>query len=226
VLPILVQHQAQARLRAQDKSVRQTTQQLASRQAENKRLTDLAADSSLTQEQLNDLRKLQAEISPLRQQAKEVAHLQQENRQLRSKTGQDEPKTPVQIKEEATAKLTYGKNWMIAFYQFANKYQGRFPTDFGQAAEFAPDKLRNQSDVTTNQLEIVFQGSPSSLSRPQDTIVLREREAWDAGATSHAGKWAKIYVFADGHSEIHHEQENNFDDYEKTHMVLPPAGNP
>jgi hypothetical protein len=28
-----------------------------------------------------------------------------------------------------------------------------------------------------------------------------------------------VYSFADGHSEIHSELENNFDDYEQKHII-------
>jgi len=227
VLPLVIQHQAQAKLREGDESSRQRAEQLALLRAENERLSDQAANSSLSQEQMNDLQKLRAEVGPLRQQANEVAQLQRENRQLKAKTGQDKPKTPMQLKEEALAKLSYGKNWIVGFYQYAEKHQGQFPTNFDQAAGFVPDQVRSQSDVTTDQFEIVFQGSPSALKKPQDIIVLREKEAQNAGETSHPpGQWMKTYVFADGHSEIHHEPSNTFDDYENAHMISASAGNP
>ena len=224
VAPFIVRYQAQAKLRENDDVLQKQSRLLASTQAEYERLSALAANSELSQEQLNDLHKLRGAVGPLRQQANEVAQLQKENRQLRAKTGQDKPKTALQKKEEAVAKLNYGKNWAIAFYQFAAAHRGQFPTNFEQAAAFAPDKLRNQSHMTADQFEIVFQGSPSSLSKPQDVIVLREKEPWNAGASSHPqGKWAKIYTFAEGHSEIHHESSNNFDDYEKAYVISPPT---
>jgi hypothetical protein len=224
VVPLLVQHQAQARMRDGDETLRRQAAQLAAQKTENDRLSNLAANSSLSKEQLNDLQKLRAEVGPLRQQADEVAQLQQENRQLKAKMGQDRPKTPLQLKEEAVAKMSYGKNWIIGFYQYAEKHNGQFPTNFEEAAAFVPDNAKNQSKVTSDQFEIVFQGSPSSLQKPQDIIVLREKEAQNAGGSSHPpGQWAKIYTFADGHSAVHLELSNNFDDYEKAHMISPPA---
>jgi len=224
VVPLLVQYQAQARLSDGDETLRGQAAQLAAQKTENDRLSNLAANSSLSKEQIADLQKLRAEVGPLRQQAHEVAQLQQENRQLRAKTGQDKPKTPLQIKEEALAKLNYGKNWVIGSYQYAAKHDGQFPTKFEDAAAFMPDQVKKQSAVTPDQFEIVFQGSLSSLKNPQDIIVLREKEAQSAGESSHPpGQWMKVYTFADGHSELHHEPSNNFDDYEKAHMISSPA---
>lgn len=220
--PLIIQHQAQAKLRENDALLQKQSQQLASIQADRDRLSKQAANCTLSQEQLNDLQKLRAEIGPLRAQAKEVVQLQEENRQLKSRT--DKPKTPLQMKEEAMAKMSFSKSWIIAFYHFAEKNQGQFPGDFAQAAAFAPDKLKNQADVTTDQFDIVFQGSPSSLTNPADVIVLREKEAHNAGETSHPpGQWAKIYSFADGHSEIHMELNNDFTAYEAAHII--PANN-
>jgi len=224
VVPLLIQHQAQARLRDGDETLRGQAAQLAAQKTENDRLSNLAANSSLSKEQIADLQKLRAEIGPLRQQAQEVAQLQQENRQLKAKTGQDKPKTPLQIKEEAMAKMNYGKNSVIGFYQYAAKHDGQFPTNFEDAAAFMPDQVKRQSAVTPDQFEIVFAGKISSLEKPQDIIVLREKEAQNAGESSDPpGRWIKTYTFADGHSEIHHESSNNFDDYEKAHMISSPA---
>jgi hypothetical protein len=211
-------------MRDGDETLRRQAAQLAAQKTENDRLSNLAANSSLSKEQLNDLQKLRAEVGPLRQQADEVAQLQQENRQLKAKTGQDKPKTPLQIKEETVAKMSYGKNSVIGFYQYAEKHDGQFPTNFEDAAAFMPDQVKNQSAVTPDQFEIVFQGSLSSLKKPGDIIVLREKEAQNAGETSHPpGQWMKTYTFADGHSVIHLEPSNNFDDYEKAHMISSPA---
>ncbi len=224
VVPLVVQSRARAGLRADDESWRRQGEQLAQLQAEHDRLSNLAANSSLSQKQLDDLQKLRSEVGPLRQQADAVMQLREENRRLKTKTGQDKPKTPLQLKEQAVARMSYGKNWAIGFYQYAEKHQGQFPTNFEQAADFVPDKVKNQSDVTTDQFEIVFQGSPSSLEKPQDIILIREKDAWNAGEGSHPpGQWSKIYTFADGHSEIHQEPDNNFDAYEQQHTMTPPA---
>ena len=45
----------------------------------------------------------------------------------------------------------------------------------------------------------------------------RERQAWQ----TYDGKWARSYGFADGHSEIHKENSNSFDAFEKRHTYAP-----
>jgi hypothetical protein len=129
----------------------------------------------------------------------------------------------MQIKEELMGKMVHAKDWALGFYHYAEKHNGQFPTNFEQVASFLPGKTKNGPDETTDQFEIVFRGSPASLQNPQDVIIIREKEAWSSGGTSRSGKWSKIYTFADGHSEVHHEPENNFETYEQQHMIPPPA---
>ncbi|WP_040550137.1 hypothetical protein, partial [Pedosphaera parvula] len=64
------------------------------------------------------------------------------------------------------------------------------------------------------------QGSLRSLTNPADVIVLRERDAWQTGATPDPkGKWMKYYGYADGSVRLHQEPENNFEEYEKQHVI-------
>ena len=224
IVPFIIQHQSRAAARETDEALRQQAEQLAKLRAEHDRLSSVARDLTLSKSQLDDLGKLRAEVGTLRQQAAEVARLKEQNRQLAAKTGRGNPMTPVQIKEAAMARMSYGKNWVIGFYQYSQTHGGRFPASFDEAAAFAPDSVKKQTDITTDQFEIVFQGLPSSLQKPGDVILFREREAWDAGETSHSGKSAKIYTFADGHTEIHHEAENDFSAYEQQHIIAPPSG--
>jgi len=224
LVPLAIQQHAQAKLGEQDNVLRKQAQQLASVQDENRRLSNLAANSSLSQDQLNDLEKLQAEVSALRQQTHDVPKLQEENRRLRQAVLK--PKTAIQLHKEAVAKATNGKNWAFAFWAFAEKNHDQFPTSFDQAAAFLPAQIRTEAEAATDQFEIVYQGSRSSPEHPQDVILLREREAWNAGDNSDPpGRWAKIYIFADGHAETHLEPNNNFDDYERAHIIPPVTSN-
>ena len=36
------------------------------------------------------------------------------------------------------------------------------------------------------------------------------------------GNWAKAYAFADGHSEIHSARSDDFESFEKKHIIPPP----
>jgi hypothetical protein len=120
------------------------------------------------------------------------------------------------------ARVSFNKNWLLAFILYANENKGQFPKDFEQALPFAPDDAKNQSDANTNQFQIVYQGALSAITNAADTIVLEEVEPWD----TQLGKWAKIYGFADGHVEVHSQVDNNFDAFEQQHIIPPPSPSP
>jgi len=170
---------------------------------------------------LNDLQKLRNEIGSLRQQAGEVAKLQEENRRLQSaKRSGTGPQSALQIKEAAMQRMNYNREWLVAFYQYADRNGGQFPTNFDLALPFLADRAKNQDDVKTDQFEIVFDGALKQVKSPQDIIVIREKDAWETSSDT-GRKWARIYGFADGHVEVHSELENNFEAYEKQHLMPP-----
>src|SRR5438552_8989463 len=77
VTPLLVQHQAQARLRDQDEALRQQTDQATKLQAENERLSSLLAGAksprSLSNDQLSELLRLRGEVGRLAKDVQELA---------------------------------------------------------------------------------------------------------------------------------------------------------
>jgi RNA polymerase sigma factor (sigma-70 family) len=75
---LMVQQQARARLREQDESLRQQSDQLAQVTADNERLSNLVARANGSKEQLTDLLKLRGEAESLRKQTNDLAILQQE----------------------------------------------------------------------------------------------------------------------------------------------------
>ena len=89
------------------------------------------------------------------------------------------------------------------------------PPDFESAAQFAPDLVNADKNVTTAQFEITYKGALTEITNPQRIIVIREREAWQ----NPNGTWAKGYGFADGHSEIHIVSDGNFQPWEAQHMA-------
>jgi len=67
--------------------------------------------------------------------------------------------------------------------------------------------------------EIVYRGSlqqiqDSKTSRPQEIIVLLERDA----IVGPDGIRSKAYAFADGHSEVRKEPPEGFDEWEKSRL--------
>jgi RNA polymerase sigma factor (sigma-70 family) len=249
VVPLVVEHQAQARFSDGETTFRQRGEQLATLRAENDHLSQVAAGLSFSRNQREDLQRLQNEVGTLRQQTGEVAKLQEETKQLRARSGLDRPKPAGLIMAEANAKKTFLRGWLHESMFFAHEHGGQYPTGFAQMGTNMPISIPASSvggTITTDQFEIVYRGTVSALTNVATTdvllektgkvwkfdrssnangttaIILREKEAWDAGATSQPPhQWAKTYAFSDGHVEIHYEAENNFDDYERQHTVGP-----
>ncbi len=217
VTPLVLQHQARARLRGQDDSLGQQQTQLTALIEENKRLSNLAASSSLSSNQPEELQRLRAEAAALQQPTSTVARLREENRRLQASVAK--PPTSLQMREEAIARMEFSKNWMLAFVLYAEKHQDQFPTDFGQAKDFLPEQAKAETNVTTEQFEIVYQGKWGEVKKPSDTIILREKQAQQ----SPSGNWTRAYGFADGHSEIHSAADGSFELWEKDRILTPAA---
>ena len=115
------------------------------------------------------------------------------------------------------ARLTYSRDWLLAFILYSQEHQGSFPTNFEQALNYLPKHAKAQTDVSTDHFEIVFQGSQEMLKNPANVIVLREKQPRQYSS----GKWLRAYAFADGHAETHTEADGNFEEWEKTRIVTP-----
>ncbi|MBI3853619.1 MAG: sigma-70 family RNA polymerase sigma factor [Verrucomicrobia bacterium] len=240
---LVIQQQAQTKLREKDEALRQQTDRVAQLTAETQRLSDLLTQSrsSSPDERLRELARLRGQIGLLRQQTNELGTLRDENRRLRAaladsakntQTKEDDPAVEDQ-KKEGIAKMEYTKQWLLAFYLYADQNQNRFPTRFEQALPFLGDEAKAEHNLkpeeylpgkpkyglTPDHYEIAYQGSLNTITNAQNVIVLREKQAWP----SYRGGWNRAYGFADGHSEIHYSQDGNFDDWEKKHLVPPPT---
>jgi RNA polymerase sigma factor (sigma-70 family) len=84
---VVIEHQAQTKLRDENAVLRQQTDQVAALQGENERLSNLLAQANgnqLSKEQLSELLRLRGEIGSLRRQTNDLGKLRAENQQLRS----------------------------------------------------------------------------------------------------------------------------------------------
>jgi RNA polymerase sigma factor (sigma-70 family) len=217
---VFIQLRHRSSMREADQALRPQAGQLARLQAENQRLSNLAAQAS-SPNQLDDLQKLRAEAAGLRGQTKELAALEEEKDRLRTQNlpQAGRSKTALEIKEEGMAKLNYSRDWMLAFLEFADRNQGQFPTNLSQAAAFLPDSRKEEAAAISDQLEIVYHGLRDALTNPANVVVLRERQAWQFSN----GNWNRVYVFADGHSEIHAAPDGDFAGWEQERIVAPPT---
>lgn len=95
--PWAIQHHSQARLRAENQSLRRQLDQFAQVAAENEQLSNMVARANDSQTaskgQMNELLRLRGEVGRLRQESKETERLRQENARLRAASPRVLPQT-------------------------------------------------------------------------------------------------------------------------------------
>jgi hypothetical protein len=218
--PLVIHYQSQAKLRDRDVVLHQQNEQIAQLTSENTRLSNLLAQANSpgAQDQMRELAILRGKVGALKSQLAAAEKAQRRNTAA--------PQTKVEVdpaeqqRQIAIAKLNYTKGWVLAFMQFAEQHQGRFPTSFEEAASFLPDEAKAQASLAADQFEIVYQGSPNEITNANSIIVVREKEAWQTPD----GGWARAYSFVDGHSEIHKAIDGNFQPWEQQHLITPLPG--
>ena len=235
--PLVIQHQAQVKLRDQNQALRQRADQLTELQEENQRLSNLVAQANgslaLSKDQLSELMRLRGEAAMFRKQTNEFQKLREENRRLQESLVKAETNSMPYEVDPAFAqhrqKSRIAKDFALALVLYAFDNQDQLPTSFDQAARYLPEALKADPvlDDTaefiemTKQFEIVYKGPREALTKPGDVILIRERQAWQTPDS----KWAKAYAFADGSAQVHVEPDGNFDAWEKQHMISSaPAG--
>ena len=217
-IALMIQHQAQGKLREENESLRQ---QLAQFQADTESLSNrLAAGSSKRSpdEQLNELLKLRGKVGVLEQQVGQIGKLRDEIQRLQTAQRSAQPPAAgidAQEQQEAILNLNRARQGLLAFIMFADGNQQQFPTSFAQAAPFLKEGL---APLEMN-FEIVYVGSITNITNAATTIVLRQRHP----SQTRDGKWQKAYGFADGHAEIHVEPGGNFDEWESQRIIAPPT---
>ncbi len=180
--------------------------------------SQLAQAQSVNRAQLKELLRLRTQVTSLR------AQLPQPTRQPLKAP----PSSPVQkadpdvsseerYAEDIIPRATFAHQWMAALNEYATKNQGRFPTNFDQAAPFLSADAQGQTNVATNEFEIVFQGSQNALTNQGDdeVIVLRERQL----RHRYDGKWGRVYGLADGSSlQRFFETQDALTQWEQDHL--------
>src|SRR5581483_11007437 len=211
---VVLQHQAQARLRDENAALRREMDRLTASPPDveaRQRETDQA--NAAAARERDDLLRLRSEVTRLREQTNQLALLKNDNTRLRNALEQRsaEPSTEAAAQEARFAKMNDSKMLMLSFLKYSADHGGQFPTN----SDLALSYIKNSSSFTgTNQFEVVFSGSIKDLKNPSTTIVLREAQPWQ----SH-DKWMKTYAFADGHSEIHTEPNEDFEAWEHERMI-------
>ncbi len=173
----------------------------------------------------------------LRQAAQENVRLKAERDNLAQRRQQASGDANTQEAKEETperklgiAKMNFVRNWGAALKLFAEKNDGQLPLNLGAAAPYLQaayatypqeaDKMHAaaaQYGIQDDQFEMVWQGSVKDLKSPQGIIVVREKQPF----LFENGRWARTYLFADGHSEVHASTDGDFTAWEKERLPAP-----
>jgi RNA polymerase sigma factor (sigma-70 family) len=216
---MVLQMHLSARLRDENRSL---TAQLTP--ADAPRPADAAARASATIPAgdvggLRELMRLRAEAARLNDQLAAATREAKLAGLARQRGPADTLAAQIDLQQRQVAKLNDSKQLALAFLMYANDNKGQFPTNFDQLAAYLPDAFKQQTNVTTDQFAIVYQGSVSTVTNPGSMVIISEKEAVQNPDGS--GNWQKTYVFADGHSELHGAADGNFGPWESLHVQRP-----
>ena len=96
-------------------------------------------------------------------------------------------------KKAAIARMNQYRQIGLGLIMYADKQKGWFPSSLEMAKGFFPEELK------TKGVELVYTGDIASLRAPANTILAKQE--YFSKAADGNGVW-KVYVFADGHSEL------------------------
>jgi hypothetical protein len=230
---LLMQNQAQSKLRQENEALKQQVQQVEQLTAENEQLSNQVAQakSSVSKDQMDELLRLRGEVGTLRQQAGQAQRLREENLKLQevaqAKSAQqpqpgEQDQAAMQARNVAVAKLNDSRRVLLSFLLFARQNQDQLPVSLEQSSPYLKgDPSQTGSPLTgTNDFEILYKGSLGAITDPASTLLIRDRQPWQAPN----GAWIRSYGFADGHSEIARSMDGNYDNWEKQHILMSQPG--
>ena len=225
VTPLAIQHQSLVKQREENQALRRQVEQMAQLERENDPLSNLVvrAHSAASDDQLRELLRLRGEVGMRRSQTNELERLRNENRRLQASLARTGPNLEPQEVDlgnaqtaTAVAKMNDAKLLVLGQLLYADDNSQQVARSLDQLEPYLHDKT--PSLTGTNQFELVFQGSFKDIPNPSQTIVVREKQGWQASDDS----WHRAYGFADGHSELHRASDGDFETWEKQHMFSPP----
>jgi len=219
---IVFQAHTSALLRDENRSL---TAQLT--QTDTRRLVGTPAASAEKpagdQGEWRELLRLRGEAGRLRDQMTVATREAKAASLARQKGPADTLAAQIDLQQRQVAKLNDSKLLALAFLMYADKNQGKSPSNFDQLASFLPDEFKNQTNVSTDDFAIVYQGSVNAVTNPGDMVIISEKAAVQNPFGE--GNWQKTYVFADGHSVLHVTPDGDFGAWESQHFPPPSDGN-
>jgi hypothetical protein len=216
-VPWLLQHQAQAALRAKHNAVGQQAGRLSFLLEDNGRLSNQVAQanasSALTAGQLRELMRLRNEKHALAQQAKAVAPLS-------ANAPEPVSLSPAELKTALCAELVEAMKRVLpvlpsALQKYALDHSNQSPEGFSDLADYFP-LVAGRRMAGLHEFEFVREQGP----RPGDVLLLRA----SAGSRPGDGPEVRPYGFSDGRVLEVTSEEGHFDDWEKQHLTAVPSG--
>jgi hypothetical protein len=218
----IIEYQSQAKLAAENESLRQDIAQLQSDAASFSNQIAAASAHPADDSQLKELMRLRGEVGRLREQTNRMGiKLAQKDRAAAARpvpdaavaTVSDEEKQKQLWQQIAAAKMSDAKLMALAEMMYAQNNQNRLATSYDQLASY----LANNADklTGTNSFELVYHGALGGVQNAGSSLMMREGQPWQTPD----GKWARGYVFMDGHAEVHTEPTADFSAYEQQHTI-------
>jgi RNA polymerase sigma factor (sigma-70 family) len=219
---LVVQHQAQTKLRDQSESLRQ---QIAQLQANNENLSNrlaAAADAKPSSSQSppdgqsTELLKLRGEVGVLQRQASEASQKAQVAEQKLTAVLSGK----AQFEAHQSATINAVKMLGLDMRLYAGDHDNQFPTnslyklavDYGQT-----NLLHNIPPLDFINVGLTKLNSQNQPDYPS-MVLVRERLARQAPD----GTWSRIYLFADGSVQTATSYDGNFDAWERANTYSPP----
>src|SRR6266516_405734 len=220
---LVIQDRAEVKIREKDEASRQQDNQFAALASDHKRLSNVVAQvkSSPPDGQQRELQKLRIEVELHRKQIYELEMKLEPARQARIALVASERPAPEYRKqrdEMVAGKIKDASSLSEAIEHYLANHQDQFPSSLDQLAPYL--QKVHLSLTGMNEFEIVYTVTCARFTNIpiQGVAVFRERQAWLAPS----GKWARLYVTADGHRHIV-ESDDNFQAWEAEHIFPPPA---
>ena len=219
----LVQQRSAEQLRAENQKLVAAEQTLTVARDEALAAANGNADElKRRQSEKDELLRLRGEVGRLRKVAKEAEQLAEQNRGLQgalAQATQAAPKTepdPEANPERrfAIERMNQSKQLVLGLIMYANDNQDIFPAEFKSISPYFNGAYESLSE----SFDFVLPGvALTSVTNPSVTIAIRGKTPFPMN-----GKQAKVYAFADGHSEIKREPEEGFEAWEKARIPAPP----
>ena len=221
---LVIQHQAQEKLRAENELLRQQTTQLKTdNESLSNRLAEIGGAKKMSDDQFNELLKLRGEVGALRNQLDELKKLREENQQFHTQAANEGQEFRVSkadyFRLQAMNIIDGAKQIGLAMLLYANDHNGLYPTNLVEQLVGAELTTNNIADI--NKFELMNVGVPNAHDKYPQMIMLREKTP----RQNPNGQWERIYELADGSAQTATSNDGNFDAWEQQNTSPPPNPN-